>query len=151
MRTCSAFPLHTLGQDVRPVLLFDEFDGLDGAVEERLPATAAAWAFFPYLRHLMESEPRLVFVFVIGRKAEDLSIDMKAVFKATRYQRISILDDESARTLVRLAEREERLRFMEAGVGRVLRLTARHPFFLQLMGQLLFDWAYADHRRRHRL
>ena len=133
----------SLGKNFRPVLLFDEFDVLDVAAEERLPATAAARTFFPYLRHLMDSEPLLAFVFVVGRKAEDLSIDMKATFKATRYQRISVLDDESARTLVRLAEREGGVRFTEHGVERVLRLTARHPFFLQLMCQLLFDRAYA--------
>jgi tetratricopeptide (TPR) repeat protein len=121
----------------------DEFDVLDVAAEEQLPATAAARAFFPYLRRLMEGEPLLAFVFVVGRKAEDLSIDIKATFKAARYQRISVLDEDSARSLVGLAEAEGSLRFTTAAIDRVLRLTARHPYLTQLMCQLLFDLAYA--------
>lgn len=132
-----------LEAQTRPVLLFDEFDVLDVAAEKQLPATAAAREFFPYLRHLMEHEPRLAFVFVVGRKAEDLSIDVKATFKAARYQRISVLDEESAHDLVRLAEREGSVRFAEHSVDRVLQYTGRHPFFMQLLCQLLFDQAYA--------
>jgi len=125
------------------VFLFDEFDVLDAPAEEQLPLTAAARAFFPYLRHLMESEPRLAFIFVVGRKAEDLSIAVKATFKASRYQRVSVLDDEGARQLVGLAERNGSLHFIPSAVDRLLALTARHPYFTQLMCQLLFDLAYA--------
>ena len=91
----------------------------------------------------MENEPLLAFIFVVGRKAEDLSIDVKATFKAARYQRISVLDDENACKLVCLAEREGSLRFTEPAIDRLLGLTARHPYFIQLMCQLLFDRAYA--------
>jgi tetratricopeptide (TPR) repeat protein len=136
--------LQQLGPEARPVILFDEFDVLDVAAEENLPETAAARAFFPFLRGLMERERRLAFVFVVGRKAEDLSINVKATFKAARYQRISILDVESARQLVGLAEREGSLRFTSEAVDRLLTLTARHPYFTQLMCQLLFDQAYAS-------
>jgi len=132
-----------LGEDIRPVILFDEFDVLDVAAEEQLPPTAAARTFFPYLRHLMETEPRLAFVIVVGRKAEDLSIDVKATFKAARYQRISLLDDDNARQLVGLAERQGSLCFTAPAVDRLLNLTARHPYLTQLMCQLLFDRAYA--------
>ena len=134
----------SIGNNSRPVLLFDEFDVLDVAAEEQLPSTAAARAFFPYLRRLFDGEPLLAFVFVVGRKADDLSIDVKATFKAARYQRISVLDDESARRLIRLAEREGSLRFTEPAMDRLLGLTARHPYFTQLMCQLLFDRAYAE-------
>ena len=133
----------SLPPNTRPVFLFDEFDVLDVSAEEQLPATVAAREFFPYLRRLMDNEPRLAFVFVVGRKAEDLSIDVKATFKAARYQRISVLDDESAHHLVRLAEREGSLRYTDCGIDRLLQLTGCHPFFIQLMCQLLFDQAYA--------
>jgi tetratricopeptide (TPR) repeat protein len=124
--------------------LFDEFDVLDVAAEEQLPPTAAARAFFPYLRRLFEGEPLLAFVFVVGRKADDLSIDVKATFKAARYQRISMLDNERARGLICLAEREGSLRFTVPAIDRLLDLTAHHPYFTQLMCQLLFDRAYAE-------
>ena len=91
------------------------------AVEERLPDAAAAGAFFPFLRRLMEEERRLAFVFVVGRKAEDLSINVKATFKAVRYQRISVLDTESARQLIGIAEREGTLHFAAAAIDRLLK------------------------------
>ncbi len=131
-----------LGSKKRLVLLFDEFDVLDVAQEEQLPANAAARAFFPYLRELMTQEQRLGFVFVVGRKAEDLGIEFKTTFKASRYQRVSVLDEDAANELVRLAEREGTLRWADDAVARVLALTARHPYFTQLMCQLLFERAY---------
>jgi tetratricopeptide (TPR) repeat protein len=132
-----------LGADIRPVFLFDEFDVLDVAAEEKLDPTAAARTFFPYLRRLMESQPRLAFVFVVGRKVEDLAHDFMAAFKGAHHKRISVLDDESARQLVGLAEREGSLHFDVAAVDHLLSLTARHPLYTQLMCQLLFDRAYA--------
>ena len=131
-----------LGGQKRLVLLFDEFDVLDVTQEEQLPAKAAARAFFPYLRALMTNEPRLGFVFVVGRKAEELGIEFKAAFKASRYYRVSVLDEESARALVVLAERDGLLHFADGAVERVLALTARHPYFTQLMCQLLFERAH---------
>lgn len=47
-----------LPDDLRPVLLLDEFDVLDVAAEEQLPAAMAARAFFPYLR---SARPMTVF------------------------------------------------------------------------------------------
>ncbi|MBI5300529.1 MAG: tetratricopeptide repeat protein [Chloroflexi bacterium] len=133
----------TLG-DNRLVLLFDEFDVLNVGAEEKLAPTSAAFAFFPYLRDLMTNEPRLAFVFVVGRKAEELSIEFKSAFKASRFYRVSVLDNEAARALVRTAERDHLLYFTNAAVTRVLDLTARHPYFTQLICQLLFERAYAN-------
>lgn len=126
----------------RPVLLLDEFDVLDGAAQAELPFRGAGQAFFPYLRKLMEGEPRLGFIFVIGRKAEELSIDVKATFKAVPMKRVSVLPNDSARALIRLAERQGSLRFAEEAVTRILALTAGHPYLTQLLCQLLWNAAY---------
>jgi hypothetical protein len=130
--------------DNRLVLLFDEFDVLNVGAEEKLAPTSAAFAFFPYLRDLMTNEPRLGFVFVVGRKAEELSIEFKSAFKASRFARVSVLDDESARALVRTAERDNLLHFSKDAVTRVLDLTACHPYFTQLMCQIVFERAFAN-------
>ena len=61
-----------LGDERRPVLLLDEFDVLDLAGERDLSDTAAARAFRPYLRRLLTNEPRLAFVFVVGRRMDEL-------------------------------------------------------------------------------
>jgi tetratricopeptide (TPR) repeat protein len=134
-----------LGNERRPVLLFDEFDVLDTSTEERLPYPAAPRVFFPYLRELLEGEPRLGFVFVIGRKADDLSIEMKALFKAAAYKRVSVLDDSDARSLVTTAERAGTLTFTEKAVEHILSLTARHPYFIQLLCRTIWSNAHADH------
>lgn len=128
-----------LGDACRPLLLLDEFDVLDAAAEEQLPPSAAARAFFPYLRELMRLEPHLGFVFVVGRRAEDLSIDVKATFKTARSMRVSVLDPVSARELVLAAARQGSLRFTDAAVERILTLTAGHPYLLQLLCQLLWN------------
>jgi hypothetical protein len=132
-----------LGEEKRLVLLFDEFDVLDVAAEEQLLPTAATHAFFPYLRQLMQEESRLGFVFVVGRRAEELSIDVKATFKSARYKRVSVLDDESARELVNNAKQKGTLAFEESAIFRILALTAGHPYFTQLFCQILWNDAYA--------
>jgi WD40 repeat protein/regulator of protease activity HflC (stomatin/prohibitin superfamily) len=131
----------TLG-DRRLVLLFDEFDVLTIDPEEKPAPNSAASTFFPYLRDLMINEPRLGFVFVVGRRAEELSAEFKSAFKTSRFYRVSVLDDRSARALVRTAESNNLLHFNDASVARILELTAQHPFFTQLTCQLLFEQAY---------
>ena len=73
----------------RLVFLLDEFDVLDLAAAGELPDTAAARAFFPFIRELMAQEKRLGFVIVVGRKTEELSTDFRAAFRAARYRRAS--------------------------------------------------------------
>ena len=131
-----------LGEDRIPVLLLDEFDVLD-ITEEQLAPTAAAQAFFPYLRELLAGEPRLRFVFVVGRRAEDLSINVKATFKASLYQRVSVLDQPSARDLITTAERQGALVFEAPAIDRILALTTAHPYFVQLLCQIVWDSAHA--------
>lgn len=128
----------------RLVLLLDEFDVLDTLAEEQLPPESAARAFFPFLRDLMAAEPRLGFVFVIGRKTSDLGIETKAAFKSAQSRRISVLDEADACRLIETAQRHGSLRFAPGVTDRVLALTAGHPFFVQLLCQLIFERAYAD-------
>jgi tetratricopeptide (TPR) repeat protein len=130
------------GQSARRlVFLFDEFDVLDLASPDELPATAAARAFFPYLRELMAREKRLGFVIVVGRKTEELSADFRAAFRAARYQRVSVLKEDEARALIFLAEKQG-LRYTAPAVNRILELTAGHPYFTQLTCFLLFNRAW---------
>ena len=125
------------------VLLLDEFDVLEMDEEEKLNSSAAVRKFRPYMRKLMKGHSRLKFVFVIGRKAEDLSIDAKATFKASISRRVSVLDEKSARDLIATAQHHGTLEFTEEAVDRVLALTAGHPLFIQLMCQILWTEAYA--------
>jgi tetratricopeptide (TPR) repeat protein len=133
----------TIGQR-RPVLLLDEFDVLDQAAEAELPETAAARSLFPFLRRLMLEESRLAFVFVVGRRAEDLTLDFSATFKASLTREVWTLDKASAVALVRQAEQDGSLRYTDAAVNRILELTNRHPYLTQLLCQRLWEKSYGS-------
>jgi WD40 repeat protein/tetratricopeptide (TPR) repeat protein len=133
-----------LGQGRRPVLLLDEFDVLDSAAQRRMDPHSSALKLFPYLRRLMEQDDRLAFVFVVGRKPDELSIQFKVAFKSALFKKVSVLAMDDARRLVLTAERDGTLRFELGAVERILSFTAGHPLFTQLMCQILWDWARGD-------
>ena len=136
--------LQTVLDGRRPILLLDEFDVFDVRDDRELPEAAAARSFFPYLRQLMETQPWLAFVFVLGRKTEEMSIDVKATFKTARYKYVSVLARDDAKDLVLTAQRDETLRFEDAAVEEILAVTAGHPYFTQLLCQILWDAAHVD-------
>lgn len=133
-----------LGPARRPVLLLDEFDVLDSAAQRNLDPSSAALKLFPYLRRLMEQDGRLGFVFVVGRKVDELSIQFKAAFKAALFKKVSVLELEAARKLILTADRDGTLRFQPAAVDRILSLTSGHPLFTQLICQILWDSAHSE-------
>ncbi len=128
----------------RLILLLDEFDVLEQAAEFDLPLTASDKALFPFLRRIMLEEPRLAFVFVVGRRAEDLTLDFTSTFKASLTREVWALDDESAIGLVRQAEKNGTLRFEDNAVIRILALSSRHPYLTQLLCQRIWERAYLD-------
>jgi len=131
-----------LPPDYRLVLLLDEFDAFD-ANDSRAPLTAAAKTFFPYLRQLMEGEPRLSSIFVVGRRADSLTKDVEAIFKYASRHPVSVLQDLDARELARTAERQGTLTFAKPAVDRIMALTAGHPYFIQLICHTLWNDAHA--------
>ena len=132
-----------LGEGRRPVFLLDEFDVLDQVAEAELPEEAAAKAFFPVLRSVMAEDPQLAFVFVVGRRAEDLSLDFAATFKASLVREVWVLDRESTEALVRQAEANGTLRFADQAIAHILSLTRCHPYLTQLFCQRIWERAYA--------
>lgn len=131
-----------LGQQRRPVFLLDEFDVLDREEEPGLAQNAASLALLPYLRQLMVTEPRLAFVFVVGRRITELSGDFLSTFKAALSHPVSVLSPDEARALIRQTEQQSVLRYEELAVERIIALTRGHPCLTQLMCQLLFEEAF---------
>jgi tetratricopeptide (TPR) repeat protein len=129
--------LRRLPEDSSLVLLFDEFDVLDNP-----EANQAGAAFFPYLRDLLTLSPRLQFIFVIGRRPEDLSSLTLSVFKGVKAERVSLLAPEDSAELVRLAEGNGSLRWSDAALAQVYALTGGHPFLAQQLCQELWESAY---------
>lgn len=131
-----------LGENRRLVLLMDEFDVLDQAAQAELPDYAAANGFFPFLRRIMTDDARPAFVFVVGRRAEDLALNFTATFKASLVREIWTLDHASAAALVRQAEDNQTLDFTEAAIDRILSFTNSHPYLTQLLCQRIWERAY---------
>jgi tetratricopeptide (TPR) repeat protein len=136
-----------MGGSRRAVLLLDEFDALDqtakAAIDKRGEKVAAKH-LFPFLHRVMTTDSRLAFIFIVGRRAEDLSLDFAATFKTSLSREIWVLNPESAEALVRQAEENNTLRFTEQAVARILSLTSGHPYLTQLLCQRIWERAYAS-------
>jgi tetratricopeptide (TPR) repeat protein len=125
----------------RLLVLVDEFDVLGG---EPVSGDAAYHSLFDYLQDLFIDEQRhLTFVFVVGRRIDELPSRIKATFKSAQCKRISVLEPDSARRLI-TEPAAGGLRYTEAAVAELLELTAGHPYMLQLLCYELFE-------RMHRL
>lgn len=124
--------------DERLLVLVDEFDVLGG---EEVPPDAAYNILFSYLQDLLIDEQRhLTFVFVVGRRLDELPSRIKATFKSAQCKRISVLDHESAIQLI-TEPAAGRARFSDEAVAQLLELTSGHPYFLQLLCYELFERA----------
>jgi tetratricopeptide (TPR) repeat protein len=119
------------------VLLFDEFDVLDSPMQ-----TQASESFFPYLLAWMADVQRVKFVFVIGRRPEDLSVRTMSAFKGIQSTRVSFLSPKDAQSLVLQSEVDKSLKWKQSGVQCVLDLTHGHPYFTQLLCSVIWENAY---------
>lgn len=129
----------------RLLVLVDEFDVLGG---EEVTADAAYHVLFGFLQDLLIDEQRgLTFVFVVGRRLDELPSRIKATFKSAQCKRISVLDREAAQRLI-VQPAGNTLRYDAEAVDHLLALTSGHPYFLQLLCYELFDRAMREGRHR---
>ena len=131
-----------LGTERRLVFLLDEFDVLDQVAEKELASTTAAKAFFPFLRSLMIKDSWRAFVFIVGRRAEDLTLNFTTTFKASLVRELWVLDQASAEQLIGQAVTNNTLQFTDSAVNRILSLSNRHPYLTQLLCQRTWEQAY---------
>lgn len=124
------------------VLLFDEFDVLDSPVR-----TQASESFFPYLRAWMTDVQKVKFVFVIGRRPEDLSVRTMSTFKGIQCTRVSFLSEKDTEDLIRQSEKDNSLEWKVDAVRRVFDLTHGHPYFTQLLCSVVWENAYETEPR----
>ena len=118
-----------LGQRIL-VLLLDEFEEL----EMRVRAGELPRSIFPYLRHLMQHSDQIAFILAGSHRLEELAADYRsALFNIALYKRVSFLDEGAARHLILEPVRPYGLLYDELAVDKMLRVTACHPYFLQLM------------------
>ncbi len=119
------------------LLVFDEFEVFEHLVDDGiLPST-----FFNFLRHLMQHSEGLSFVFVGTRRLEEMSANYWSVlFNIALYQRITYLREESATRLI-TEPVAPHLVYDDLALDKILRVTAGHPYFLQLVCYTLVQQA----------
>ncbi|MCA9951699.1 MAG: SUMF1/EgtB/PvdO family nonheme iron enzyme, partial [Anaerolineales bacterium] len=125
------------GRDL--VLLFDEFDTLDNPNQNQ-----AGEAFFPYLRRWMTSIEGVQFIFVIGRRPEDLSINTLSTFKNVKSSQVALLTKRDALAVIRQAADEGSLLWPDAAVESVWEWTQGHPYFTQLLCETTWNLAQRE-------
>ncbi|MGB1249404.1 MAG: AAA family ATPase [Candidatus Promineifilaceae bacterium] len=111
------------------VLVFDEFEAFENLTTDNiLPRT-----IFSYLRHLMQHGEGLSFIFVGTHKLEEMTTDYWSVlFNIALYQSIDFLDRRAALDLLTKPV-EPNLIYDDLAINKIWRLTAGHPYFLQLV------------------
>ena len=125
------------------LLLFDEFEELEMRVTSgKLEAT-----IFPFLRHLMQHNRDLGFIFVGTHRLESLSSDYWSIFfNIALYKHVAFLDEAAARELIVKPVAERGLRYDDLALDKMLRMTAGHPYFLQLTCHALVNHANREGR-----
>jgi hypothetical protein len=118
------------------LLLFDEFEELEMRVQSgELPPT-----IFPYLRHLMQHSQNVAFIFAGTHRLEELTADYWSIlFNIALYKRVGFLDVEAARRLIMEPVEGYGLLYDDLAIDKMLRVTAGHPYFLQLLCHALVN------------
>lgn len=126
----------------RLVLVFDEFEELG----QRVAAGAVGEDVFSYLRHLMQHEPQLAWVFAGTQRLADLAAPYWLwLFSGAVHSRVGLLDADDARCLIQEPV-AGLLTYDDLAIDKILRLTAGHPYFTQVLCHaLVLD---ANHARR---
>jgi hypothetical protein len=125
------------------LLMFDEFEELQKRVEDgRLEPE-----IFPFLRNLMQHEPRLDFLFSGTHKLEELGAEYWSIlFNIAAYKRITFLDADEVRRLVTEPVAAYGLEYDPLALNRIVQVTAGHPYFTQVVCHELVAYHNATER-----
>jgi hypothetical protein len=119
------------------LLVFDEFEVFENLVrDEILPKT-----LFTFLRHMMQHSEGLGFIFAGTHRLEEMGSDYWSVlFNIALYKHIGYLEEASAIRLIRDPVAPQ-IVYDDLAVDKILRVTAGHPYFLQLVCYSLVNQA----------
>jgi len=118
------------------LLTLDEFEHLGRLVREgSLPPNV-----FPSLRHLIQHEEQLAFIFAGTHELEKKMGDYWSVlFNIAVYKRVGRLDRDETIRLIREPVQSYGMRYDDLAVDEMVRLTACHPYFTQLLCHTLVN------------
>jgi hypothetical protein len=118
------------------LLTVDEFEELGARVNRgRLPHE-----IFPYLRHLIQHGDQLAFIFAGTHKIEELIGDYWSVlFNLAVYKKVEFLSREDTIRLITEPVQSYGMMYDDLAISEILRLTACHPYFTQLLCNILVN------------
>jgi len=118
------------------LLLLDEFEELESAARR---GTLDA-SVFPFLRHLIQHTENLSVIFCGTHRLEELASDYWSVlFNISLYRHIGFLSREEAVRLIQEPVAEYGMGCDDLALEKIWRVTAGHPYFLQLIGHNLVN------------
>jgi hypothetical protein len=113
---------------------------IDEAVrlQEQVAAGKLDKSIFEYLRHLMQHYERLNFLFSIGSGLEQMEKEYAFLFNVALYKKISFLERSAAVELVTQPVHAY-YEVDDAALDRILKISACHPYYTQLLCHSLFN------------
>jgi hypothetical protein len=117
------------------IVMFDEYEIL----EKKIKSDHLSPDLIQYLRNLMQNRERFSFVFAGSKKMEELEgIHWSLMFNLATYKKIGFLERKDALDLMKIPV-NDKIQYTDEVVDKLLRLTACHPYFLQLFLQNVVD------------
>ena len=116
------------------LLMFDESVRL----EDQVLAGRLERDVFDYLRHLMQHNERLNFIFSLGSRLEEMQRDYAVLFNVALYKKISFLEPAAARLLITKPVTGV-FEYENQAVDYILEVGGRHAYYTQLVCHSLFS------------
>ncbi len=112
------------------LLLLDEFEELENAVRRGNIDTSV----FSFLRHLMQHATQLSVIFCGTHRMEELAADYWSVlFNISLYKHIAFLGQAETLRLIQEPVASYGMKYDDLALDKMWRVTAGHPYFLQLL------------------
>lgn len=115
------------------LLMFDESVRL----EDQVLAGKLEPEVFGYVRHLVQHNPRLNFIFSIGSRLEEMQREYSVLFNVALYKKISFLEPEAGRQLITQPVKGI-FEYEDQAVEYILEEGGRHAYYTQLICHSLF-------------
>lgn len=120
---------HTIGTR-HLLLMLDEFEELESAVRRGDLESS----IFGFLRHLIQHSENLSVIFCGTHRLEELAADYwNVLFNISLYRHIALLSKEDAFHLVQEPVASYGMHYDDLALDKMWRVTAGHPYFLQLL------------------
>jgi hypothetical protein len=112
------------------LIMFDEFEELETAVQRGHLDPS----IFGFLRHLIQHHQNLSFIFCGTHRLEQLASDYwNVLFNISLYQHIAFLQRPEALHLIQEPVYRMGMLYDDLALDKIWRVTAGHPYFLQLL------------------